>query len=360
MSSPADRPSSGLVLFLAAAFLIAIPLTVLALSGGAGSPVRSPHGSLKEPCQTCHSAGGWKPARPGRRFDHARYGFVLAGAHAAAPCGACHRSLVFSSAQKLCASCHEDPHQSELGTDCSRCHTARSFIDRTAMVRGHQLTRLPLTGGHVGLECESCHAPAAQGHLRFVGTPGECEACHMAAYRAARQPDHAAAGFPTDCRRCHSPRAWTTNAFNHDATRFPLTGAHRGLACASCHGGGVYAGKDPNCVACHRANYDATTNPNHAVLGFSTACATCHSTTSWSGAQFDHDTRFFPIYSGGHATRWSACSDCHTSPSNFTVFTCFTCHPHSDQAKTDGNHASVSGYSYQSSACYSCHPRGRK
>jgi hypothetical protein len=178
----------------------------------------------------------------------------------------------------------------------------------------------------------------------------------MDAYRATRAPDHVAAGFPTDCRRCHSARSWTGKGFDH--SRFPLTGAHAALACQSCHGDGVYVGKSADCVACHRGDYDGTTNPNHAAAGFPLACASCHGTATWSGATFDHDP-FVPIHSGAHQGRWSACSDCHVSPTDYRQFTCFSCHPHSDRGETDGHHNDVSGYVYESAACYSCHPRGR-
>jgi hypothetical protein len=129
--------------------------------------------------------------------------------------------------------------------------------------------------------------------------------------------------------------------------------------CASCHGDGVYKGKSTDCYSCHKANYDATNNPAHTAAGFATTCATCHNTTSWAGATFDHDTPYFPIYSGTHAGRWSACTDCHPVASNYASFTCLSCHPHSDKAQTDGNHTGVSGYVYDSNHCYSCHPRGR-
>ena len=39
-------------------------------------------------------------------------------------------------------------------------------------------------------------------------------------------------------------------------------------------------------------------------------------------------------------------------------FSCFGCHPHSDQAKTDEKHQGETGYAYDSQACYNCHPRG--
>jgi hypothetical protein len=245
-----------------------------------------------------------------------------------------------------------------MGPDCASCHTPRSGVDRAAMARRHQMTRFPLSGGHAGLDCESCHQPASQGHLQFVGTEAECVNCHRTDYDNAKNPDHKGGGFPTECAECHSPTSWAGANFDHSQTAFPLTGAHRGVACQSCHGDGVYAGKSTDCSSCHMADYNGTSNPGHAAAGFSTACATCHTTTAWAGATFDHDGPFFPIYSGTHRGRWTACTDCHTNLNRYSDFNCLTCHPHDDKAQTDAKHAGRSGYSYDSAACYRCHPRG--
>jgi hypothetical protein len=343
------------------AWLLAWLLPVSAALGAqAPAPIPNhPHGAFREDCALCHGAGSWKPARVSRRFNHAKYGFALEGAHAAANCLACHATLEFKRPEKLCASCHEDPHRGEMGPDCARCHGARSFVDRAPMVRAHQLTSFPLTGSHAGIECERCHRPTQQGQLQFVATEAECRSCHLDDYRATRDPDHTAAGFSLECQTCHTTLAWARARFDHSASGFPLTGAHRQVPCQSCHGDGVWAGKSTACVSCHQQDYNATNNPAHAAAGFSTACQTCHNTTSWSGATFDHDTSFFPIYSGRHAGLWSSCSTCHTSSTTYAVFTCFNCHPHDSQTQTDSNHSGISGYRYDSQACYACHPRGR-
>ena len=340
----------------------------LALAFGDGLPGRraaqavdrpaNPHGSFQGECGQCHGPAGWKPAVIARTFDHAKFGFPLTGAHAAAPCTGCHVTLDFRQAPARCASCHEDPHFGELGLDCSRCHGERSFVDRARMRRAHQLTGFPLTGGHALLDCDDCHPPAPQGRPRFVGTRAECIVCHRTDYEATQNPPHGPAGFPLDCARCHSPRTWTGARFDHAGTRFPLTGAHRTLPCAACHGDGTWKGKDPACVSCHRAEYDGTTDPPHGALAFPTTCESCHGTTTWDGARFDHDA-FFPIDSGAHAGRWASCATCHTNPAQYSTFTCLSCHPHADRAETDAKHREVAGYLYDSPSCYACHPRGR-
>jgi hypothetical protein len=415
-----------------AALVLTVSLAALAVASSPAPPVESPHGAFRDDCSLCHGPKAWKPARISRKFDHGKYGFALTGAHAAASCSSCHRTLDFTMEQSVCATCHEDVHRGEFGTDCAQCHTTRSFIDRSEMVRLHQTTRFPLSGAHGAIDCERCHTGAAAGQMAFVGIAAECESCHVRDYNATSNPAHAAAGFPlsctschnsfawtgarfdhantafpltgahrtvlcqschgdgvwagkatacvschqsdydgttspshaglgysTECATCHSTVSWDGAAFDHNGTGFPLTGAHVSVACVGCHGDGVYAGKSTACVSCHQSDYDGTTNPGHAALAFSTDCATCHTTVTWSGATFDHDTSFFPIYSGRHSGNWASCATCHTLSTNYAVFTCFNCHPHDSKTQTDSNHGGVSGYVYESNACYSCHPRGR-
>ena len=354
-------PTSRFIRMVAIVFVMS-PLVAVAAAtrGTAAARPANPHGKFRGECGDCHAATAWKPAKISAKFDHAKFGFPLEGAHAAASCMSCHASLDFTQEKQVCVSCHQDVHRGEFGDDCARCHTARSFIDRAGMMRAHQVSHFPLTGAHAVIDCEDCHRPVAGGQPRYVGQPAECESCHLADYKAAKSPDHVAGGFPLECVNCHSTLTWRGARFDHAFTGFPLTGAHRPLPCASCHVNGTYQGLNPACASCHQGDYDATTNPAHAALGFSTQCQTCHNTTAWAGATFDHDTQNFPIYSGVHAGKWADCATCHTNSTNFTQFTCFSCHPHSDQAKTDENHSSVGGYSYNSQACYTCHPRGRK
>jgi hypothetical protein len=127
---------------------------------------------------------------------------------------------------------------------------------------------------------------------------------------------------------------------------------HATQACATCHKNNVYKGTPRDCAGCHQADYSRAANPNHVAAGFPTTCDTCHKATdaTWQQGRFAHTA--FPL-SGRHNV---ACQQCHTTPSNFAVFSCTVCHARST---TDGKHNGVNGYRYDSNACYACHPNGR-
>ena len=303
-------------------------------------------------CASCHSTNAWTPST----FDHGLTQFPLTGAHKAALCASCHADGVYKGKPTACVSCHQKdytasklPPHSQLGypTACASCHGTASWKGASF---DHGTTAFPLTGAHRAAVCTDCHGDGV-----YRGKTKDCVGCHEAKYSATKNPPHAAAGFGTTCATCHTTTAWTPATFSHSTTRFPLTGAHARTPCSSCHGDGVYRGKTMVCVGCHQAKYDATTNPNHKAASFPTDCASCHTTTTWSGATFNHDGSFFPIYSGKHKGRWSVCADCHTVPTNFKSFVCTTCHL---KNKMDSAHQGRSGYKYDSPTCYSCHPRG--
>ena len=305
-------------------------------------------------CAACHTTTAWA----GGRYDHAATAFPLTGAHAARPCSACHADKVYKGKPSACVACHQreydaavaPPHKSAgLPTTCQTCHGTSGWKGASF---DHASTRFPLTGAHRAATCRDCHASGV-----YTGLPAACASCHQAAYDASTNPHHGAAGFTTLCASCHTTAAWTGGTYNHGATAFPLTGAHVGKPCSACHADKVYKGKPTACVTCHQAAYDATTAPRHATLGFPTMCQTCHGTAQWLGATFNHDGPYFPIYSGEHRGRWTSCAQCHANPGNYKQFTCLSCHPHSDKAKTDGDHRGKSGYQYVSTACYACHPR---
>ncbi len=315
---------------------------------------RGAHGAA---CQECHTPERWS-ATPRVAADHARAGFPLRGGHALADCARCHegdgeaRRTPVSSA---CIACHaadyaatRTPAHASAGYDtrCESCHDAARTTWSGAGFN-HASAGFPLTGGHAVATCEQCHPGG-----RFAGTARDCAACHQADYDATTAPAHRSAGYSTQCATCHSTAAWTGAAFNHASTGFALTGAHAATACAQCHAGGVFAGTPRDCNACHATEYAATANPPHQASGFGTDCASCHAPSAWQPATFDHDARYFKIYSGHHRGTWQSCQTCHTNSASYADFTCLVCH---SQSRMDSEHRGRSGYKYESSACYSCH-----
>ena len=85
--------------------------------------------------------------------------------------------------------------------------------------------------------------------------------------RTTRRP----ASRPRASRATSRRRRRGRTTFNHSSI-FPLVGVHATQACAACHKNNVYKGTPRDCVGCHRADYEQTTNPNHAAAGFPTTC----------------------------------------------------------------------------------------
>jgi hypothetical protein len=223
-----------------------------------------------------------------------------------------------------CYGCHKEQFQATLapahassgiGTDCASCHSVNSVQWGGSF--DHSLTGFPLTGAHRTTQCARCHTGN-----RFGGTPAQCVNCHQPDYVASKNPPHASSGFPTDCVSCHTTIAWQPATFDHATTGFSLTGAHLSVPCNQCHAGGKFAGTPSICVGCHQANFNSASSPPHT--GFPTDCATCHTTTAWQPATFDHSKTVFPL-TGGHTT--VACVNCHKNNVYAGLTTdCYSCH----------------------------------
>ncbi|TAL66439.1 MAG: hypothetical protein EPN88_08455 [Bacteroidetes bacterium] len=315
----------------------------------------SPHGSgFKISCKTCHSSKGWQLDKEVYSFDHNTTRLSLTGQHSIVSCRQCHPTLKFSEAKSNCFDCHTDVHQVTAGLDCSRCHTPSSWMVYN-INEIHRLSRFPLDGAHRTADCIQCHK--SENNTRFDVSGVKCIDCHLANYLAASNPNHIQSGFSEECATCHPVNSfqWTGAGFNHNF--FPLVLGHSILRCSDCHKTPAYSDAKPDCYFCHQADFNKTNNPNHASMAFSTTCTLCHTLNQgWKPASFtQHDNQYFPIYSGRHNGKWNTCTDCHADPSNYSLFTCVTCH---NKADMDDAHGGRSGYSYDSAACYYCHPRG--
>lgn len=206
----------------------------------------------------------------------------------------------------------------------------------------------PLARPHAELEgltnCAQCHA------LGKGVSPEKCMACH----ERVREQVATGRGFHADkgqrCASCHPDHLGrdhplvqiTSSTFNHDATGFPLRGAHTRARCEDCHEGGDYRGADPTCSSCHDS-------PHGGGRFAKESCDTCHQTLTWDAlplatAIFDHtdkkQTRYILEHAHVHVScrachaemRFSPvpherCADCHANP-HHTEFgvPCESCH----------------------------------
>ena len=324
----------------------ALLLVPLLLSGQSED---EPHGDLAIDCGDCHDAEKWVPVNDPPLFRHEQTGFALRAAHARLSCRSCHRTLVFDRVGASCADCHEDAHRGELGFRCESCHTPTTWTRQREMFQAHSRTRFPLLAIHARLDCTACHRE--QRPYQFANTPAECGACHYATYLETTSPHHPQAGFSTRCEDCHSVTSttWRGARFSHPGS-FPLRGGHAGLACASCHSGGIYAGLSTACVSCHQADYAGTTNPNHQATGFPITCDDCHTIDAWRPARFDHNLTRFPL-TGAHLQ--VDCRRCHEGGRyTGTPTDCYACHQ-ADYAGTTNPDHQASGFPTDCRACHS-------
>ena len=329
----------------------------------------SPHGPmLNLPCENCHSATAWRPIKAHPEFDHNNTKYPLRGMHEKVDCTRCHVKPVFTDVGKNCQDCHTDVHQRRMGTNCAQCHTVQGWNVAVQQVKDHQ-NRFPLLGAHAAAQCEDCHKGAAVG--QFQGLSTACISCHRADFQKTTNPNHVTGQFPQNCQMCHTFDSWMGATFNHAGppANFPLTGAHATIACTACHINNNYnLTTSPNACGtsgCHLTTWQQTTNPNHSAAPtvFPIAnCSTCHNTTTWTTATFDHSTTGFPLTNSHQlapAGKVTACTDCHIN-NNYNLTTQPTdcgnsgCHLTTWQQTNNPTH-STAGTAFAAANCSTCH-----
>lgn len=217
---------------------------------------------------------------------------------------------------RSCAACHKD----HFGTDFDILRFDTTGFD-------HKKAGFELRLAHREVSCRSCHKPElvvnaavrtyATRHRTlnktYLGLGAGCMDCHRTDNVHGNQ-------FGTrTCTACHREDTWEkAPLFNHDSSRYVLTGQHRTAECASCHKtervvGSTepavrYAGlRFQNCTSCH-ADYHKGAMPQR--------CEQCHSTEGWRllrnrtgfEANFDHTRTDFELR-GAHGSL--ACASCH-------------------------------------------------
>jgi hypothetical protein len=185
----------------------------------------------------------------------------------------------------------------------------------------HKDTRFPLTGGHIAVLCADCHKPMPTGSatpVKYRFEDRTCTACHTDPHKgqfreqmSAKRADGTSAG----CESCHSTTKWKElKRFDHSKTKFPLVGAHRGLACADCHRPPAletdlknvnFTEASLHCYGCHEDVHAA----QFAARKDAADCSGCHDSARWKPSRFDHDKRTPFSLQGAHQN--VPCNDCH-------------------------------------------------
>lgn len=290
-------------------------------------------------CWSCHSEHHGRNFQiirfDEKNFDHNKTGYILEGAHTKPACKDCHKSSNIKDAklkQKSktflglsidCVSCHKDEHRGTLGNKCLDCHGQEQF--KGAEKFSHDNAAFRLTGKHISVECSKCHKQeTASGNtfIRFkpVGF-SSCETCH-------RDPHEKR--FGTDCQKCHTTAGFKIlkeGSFNHDATKFPLTGKHIRIACNDCHKGSTKRiTAFEKCTDCHKDEH----NRQFVTNGILDDCSKCHNTSGFSPSQFgiaDHNKGTFAL-SGSHLAL--PCFSCHKKTDTWlfkpVATACISCH----------------------------------
>ncbi len=214
----------------------------------------------KKPCFECHSEHAgvefdlvhWPDGIKG--FRHAESGYDLEGKHRTLDCRSCHKpefikedlkkyqseidlEKTFLGLHKECGSCHADEHRGQLEGDCLACHVQDAWVPARGF--DHQRSKFPLAGKHRDVACGRCHPtvneasaadPKDRSFVKYAGVASaSCGTCHK---------DVHAGRFGKSCDTCHRTTGWAEldlKGFDHERTRFALTGRHREVACAKCH-----------------------------------------------------------------------------------------------------------------------------
>ncbi len=297
---------------------------------------KDPHqNKFGQNCRQCHSEQSFTTIKGISNFNHNKTSFPLEEKHLTVECNSCHKTN-FTDPLKhdRCTDCHPDYHKSQfankgISPDCSTCHSVKGFTTFSYTLEQHSRNQFPLRGAHAAQPCISCHRKQTEWAFRNIGIV--CSDCHTDIHKSFINTKFYPGG---NCLVCHNESAWRGVSFDHSKTSFPLTGAHSGQSCSTCHitrnPAGTLTQKfalETNCSACHNDNHQGQFN----TKGMET-CTDCHVTDNWEPSKFDHSRASFKL-DGKHAG--VPCAGCHKTQQNgavrFTLYKikdyrCESCH----------------------------------
>jgi hypothetical protein len=292
----------------------------------------------------------------------------MEGKHLEQECSECHEHALvpvlpegaqrFRGLDQACAGCHEDAHEGQMVLECYQCHGQESFLREGLDSRGHEFF-VPLTGGHGGLDCETCHVPDQPTGLEALGRAGrpseprECGDCHETPHEPAFLAGVAQLAGKTpesSCGACHrsghtSFREETLELAyaQHALTGFRLDPPHDEASCADCHERALetfaerYPGRgQEDCASCHDDPHGGQFEQGPFA---GQGCLACHERGRFEPHVFGlelHERTAMPL-TGLHAE--TACEECHRVeaegvPRTFhgTPAECSACHADAHRA----------------------------
>ena len=266
--------------------------------------------TLSSNCAACHNDEKFKPAS---KFDHQTAKFKLAGKHEHVACAECHKTSTrngqkfqeFKGVQATkCTNCHNDPHANKFGQNCAQCHNNESFTSVGGVKNfDHNKADFKLEGKHLNVACNKCHKVKLTTPLNFK----QCTDCHTDYHN--RQ--FAKNGISPDCATCHNVKGFTSFSYTieqHNASIFPLKGAHLATPCFACHKKQEkwkFKEIGKTCKDCHDNIHQSVISDKYYPDG---NCEACHNLEKWNDVNFDHKKTQFQL-DGAHARQ--TCRECH-------------------------------------------------
>jgi len=289
-------------------------------------------------------------------------------------CTTCHESGKQLSSDN-CLSCHtllkeridqnKGLHANNEYRQCETCHVDHLgknyemiYWEGDKEKFDHNKTGYKLEDKHKELKCEKCHN--AQNIVdpnklkdkkkdlskTFLGLNDKCLSCHNDEHRGQLE---------NDCLNCHNMKAWKPAPdFDHNKTKYRLTGKHRNVKCEKCHKS-VTDNKyddDMSYLKFSPLKYNSCNNCHKDIHKnkFGTNCIKCHNTSGWanySQKNFDHNKTKYPL-EGLHLKL--QCEQCHKpgKPLKIKKFNqCKDCHFDTHRGQFSDR--------VQKGACEECH-----
>jgi len=320
-------------------------------------------------------------------------------------CTQCH-DLGDKVSNKKCIDCHTDiknrvainkgyhSSQEVRSKDCIKCHSEHhgrnyKIVKFEKEKFDHTLTGFTLLGKHKEQKCENCHKAEyiqkpeiKKKKFTYQGLNESCITCH----KEVHSPSLGQA-----CESCHTSDAFKpATKYNHDRSKFKLTGQHIKVDCVKCHTKvqtdekkiPVFKGyKFDGCIQCHKDQHEGK---------YGLKCDDCHVTTSFhqikNKEKFDHTKTNYPLEGKhkivkceschkndlGSKPKHEKCIDCHTDKHNGQIMDglvpkdCSNCHTVQGYKPTHFNIEShnKSAFplfgSHQAVPCSDCHTKEKQ